>query len=181
MAKPNLHNINPREIFLHGNGFHRTVQLVGAMNFSPQDGMEIASPMMVLSALNSELFFKCLICIETGQIPIGHNLADLFQMLSETTRQRIDHIWQTEAVPLREKMWLAIEKQIGEPIKRDLLSALVAGSRAFELIRYSYERGEPITFYLNDLPTILGRVILEIKPDWNNLHHQVTRLLPSPQ
>jgi hypothetical protein len=73
-------------------------------------------------------------------------------------------------------MWVKIENSFGDgrKIARDLTSALAGGSTAFEKIRYSYEDdNEEVQFYIGDLPQILGRVILEMKPEWRNRRRRV--------
>lgn len=75
-------------------------------------------------------------------------------------------------------MWDAIEKDTGVSVKRDLPSALMAGNRAFEKARYNYEgQSKDTNFYISDLPRLLGRVILEKKPEWASLRRRkVTKI-----
>jgi hypothetical protein len=50
---------------------------------------------------------------------------------------------------------------------RDLPLALAKGSSAFERYRYSYEGNtEGLHHYLEDLPALLERLILEMKPEF---------------
>src|SRR5262245_36741778 len=44
----------------------------------------------VLAAFTIELMFKCLICIEQGGSPRGHDLLELFDKLSAPTRERLE-------------------------------------------------------------------------------------------
>lgn len=182
MPKPvTIKGIDPKDIFLLARGFHLADAILGNTDFSqnPSMGADLAQPAMVISALNSELFLKCIICIETGEVPTGHNLDVLFNKVSPETRDRIQHMWDTEVVPLRSAMWAKIEAQLTEhgPIKKDLHSALAAGSRSFERIRYSYEpNNKGGRFYISDLPRILGRVILQLKPEWEHLRRPVKEL-----
>jgi hypothetical protein len=106
--KPALKDIDPRAIFLHGNGFFLAGELLSSfdMNKNPQLAAEIGQAAMVLSALTSEVFFKCLICIETGLVPSGHDLDYLFKRLSASSRAEIEQIWNSEVVPLRNAMWI---------------------------------------------------------------------------
>ena len=61
---------------------------------------------------------------------------------------------------------------------RDLPSALVKGSEVFKRIRYSYEGNtEGVHFYVIDLPALLEKVILEIKPEFEGYRR---RALPLP-
>lgn len=162
-----LENINPRDIFLQGASFYLLVQLIERTPITQDEGMEIVLPVIVNSAFNSELFLKCIICIETGKVPAIHELDKLFDLLSAPIRQRLIHKWDTEVVPLRDPMWGAAETQPNATHERDLTVLVRIASRAFEKVRYSYEPTAPAQFYLSDLPTILFGVILEMKPEWN--------------
>jgi hypothetical protein len=183
MAKPTK-KIDPLQIFMHADGFYKAEKIISNIDFNsnPQLAAEVAQAAMVLSALNSELFLKCIICIETGKLAHGHHLGELFGELRPQTRKRIEHIWDTELVPFRNPMWMKIENSFGDGrrIARDLLSALTGGSTAFEKIRYSYEPdNEDVQFYIGDLPRILGRVILEMKPEWRYRRRAVQEVSPA--
>jgi hypothetical protein len=186
MAKLPLKNIDSAKLFLHAAGFYKAEQILSNIDIdkNPQIGADIGPAAMVISALNSELFLKCLICIETELVPQGHHLFSLFGQLSAPTRARIEELWDHEVVPLRDLRWKQIEAALGRPIKRDLASALEGGSTAFEKIRYSYEgNNDDVEFYISDLPQILGRVILEIRPEFAQLRRrfsEVPNIAPGP-
>ena len=66
-------------------------------------------------------------------------------------------------------------------MQRDLPGAIEASRKAFEQIRYNYEKGnENHRFIISDLPTILNRVILEMKPEWRNLYRPVKEMTGAP-
>lgn len=179
MAKPPLENIDPLQIFLQANEFHVAEDALGKLSTSAnvQWARQLMQPNMVLSALTTELFLKCLVCLETKLTPQGHHLSELFKQLSPETIRQITHLWDTQIVPAREALWNAIENDPSrQKIRRDLPGALLAANRAFEKIRYSYEPGSGGTFYIGDLPRILHRVILQMKPEWANAARIVTRL-----
>jgi hypothetical protein len=128
--------------------------------------MTLNEPLIVLDALTSELFLKCLICIETGSTPRGHDLKKLFDQLSEATRTRIQSYWESEVATRRREEWDKFER-FGLKIARDLPSALAKGTNAFERYRYSYEENtQDLHYYLEDLPALLERLILEMKPEF---------------
>jgi hypothetical protein len=168
--------VDPLQIFLHADGFFKAGRILRSVQ-SNQTAMEVAQPVMVLAALTIELFLKCIVCIETGVVPRGHRLDELFAQLSEPTRGRIEQLWNTELLPRREGFFANVEKNLGYKIPRDLSGALASGSRAFEKIRYSYENdNEGLNFYVEDLTGILGRMILEKKPKWKNIQRNVTSI-----
>jgi len=179
MAKTALEGLDPLHIFLHGLGFHVAENALGKHVGGPnvQLAAQLAEPVMVLSAFTTELFLKCLICLETTKTPQGHHLFELFEQLSPATQAKIVHLWDTHIVPVRDPEWTFIESQpgIGRKIHRDLPGALAASSRAFEKIRYGYEpkNRENSDFNVSDMPRILHRLILEMKPEWANLGRDV--------
>jgi hypothetical protein len=181
MNKPDLKNVDSKELYMHARGFYLAEEFLSNLDFSKntQLALEITQAGIVLSALNSELFLKCIVCIETGLTPQGHYLDYLYSRVSQKIRSRIEYIWDTELVPFREATWRKMEGAIGKgkTLKRDLPSALKAGRRAFEKIRYSYEPTKKDTeFYISDLPRILGRVILELRPEWELLQRRATEV-----
>jgi hypothetical protein len=183
MRKKALDNIDPKEIFLQARRFLSTERLLWApIMENPKLSAEVAQPCMVMSALSSELFLKCLICLEKGVVPAGHHLAALYEELANDTKIRIEQKWDSEIVPLRGDVWNAVEVSTNGKIvfEIDLPSALQAGNRAFEHIRYNYEpESVNSDFYIGDLPALLMKVILQKKPEWENLEHEVKQIAPN--
>ncbi len=92
MAKPQyIEGIDPLSIYMHAIGFHTAENSLGNLTLGPnaQLGAQVVRPAMVISALTSELFLKCLVCLETTRTPKGHHLFELFQLLTPGTRSRI--------------------------------------------------------------------------------------------
>jgi hypothetical protein len=177
MSAPSKSRIDPAIIWVHADCFYQTLSILN--NFDPdneQVAALVAQPSMVVGALTSELFFKCIICIETGKVPRIHDLRELFDKLSPQTQSRIVEVWDHSIVPYRASDWDEMERAINITIARDLPTALTAGSEAFEKIRYSYEGDtEELQYYLQDLPKLLGHIILQMKPEWRDL-----RRIPQP-
>jgi hypothetical protein len=93
MASP---QIDASKIFEQGDCFYQTLAIL--CNVDPDDvqlGVTIGESAMVIGALTIELFFKCLVRIETGAVPWGHNLKQLYDALSPATRARIQQTWDT--------------------------------------------------------------------------------------
>jgi HEPN domain-containing protein len=164
--KPRAH-ILPVSIFLHAASF-REAQLILEESRVPQvQRKALVLPGCVLSAFTSELLIKCLICIERGgKPPRGHDLLELFEKLSARTRKRLEAIW-TDHLQLHRNKFEELQREVGLKLPSDLRSALALGGKAFELIRYLYEGlEEEFAFYLGAMPDILGKVVLELRPDW---------------
>jgi hypothetical protein len=163
---------DPRKIFVHAYHFHESDHRL--RNTVPPDRPDqlplVAHPAMVLSAFASELYLKCLLCAETGSVPDTHNLRDLFKQLNQSTRSRIEELWDANIRrPERQRMLEAIRQLPGgQDVRSDLPYLLDVGANAFIELRYFYEKERSI-FLLGDLPNLLHRVILERFPDWQNI------------
>jgi HEPN domain-containing protein len=170
--------IDPLEIFLHAHSYFQAQELIYAHIDGDEAALQAyAFPTTTLAALACELFLKCLVAIETGHVPRGHNLKKLFDQLSRRTRERLEELWVPYA-EYRKAHWDYVEQRADIVVARDLPSALSAGSRVFEIIRYRYEdTGEDYRFYLDDLPHMLGKVALELKPEWE----QIVPAQPTPR
>jgi HEPN domain-containing protein len=160
--------IGPAKIFEQGDCFYQTLVLLRNV---ASDNMQLATtigePAMVIGALTIELFLKCLICIETGNVPRGHDLKGLFDSLGEHPRTRIEDGWTNEIAKDRSTQWDHLETITGVKIARDLPTALTVASRTFERLRYSYEGNTAdLQYYLQDLPELLGRIILDMRPEF---------------
>jgi hypothetical protein len=163
------------KIFTHARGFEESLCIL-LESAIPSRGQEpddqrigtISHPAMVLSAFASELYLKCLLCIETGEPAQGHDLERLFLKLEPATRHEIDHLWDVDIrAPLKQKVLdHARAMPEGRNIKNDLRYALQLGADAFTEIRYHYETGTS-HFLLNDLPKILRIVTLRKQPTWD--------------
>jgi hypothetical protein len=166
MPKPSKSGIDPVTIWAHADCFYQALHTLHNSTRDPQIAIMLAQPSMVMGAFTIELFFKCLICLETGEVPHCHDLRELYDKLSLSTQSRIMEGWDKIAAH-RASEWDNFEKDAGLTIARDLPSALTAGSKAFEQIRYGYEQfdGE-LQYYLQDLPNLLGYILLQMKPEW---------------
>src|SRR5262249_53948335 len=112
---------------------------------------------------------KCLHHIEKGRLPGNtHRLDRLFLGLTPPTQKRLEQMWD-DAAAKRKDILDKIDAAHNRPLPRDLRSNLSAGADGFRLIRYIYEGGTDIEFFLTDLPLILKRRILELRPEWASL------------
>jgi HEPN domain-containing protein len=154
----------PERIFEQAIRFHQAQQILKS---SPNDQREaLVQLVCVLAAFTIELLLKCLIRIEGGRPPSIHELDDLFNLLSAPTRERLEAMWRdyVHAMPAETTEPF---KRIGVTIEPELTSALTAGRKAFQRIRYWHEEaGDDFVFYLGDLPTMLFTVAFELRSDW---------------
>lgn len=125
----------------------------------------IGVPMSVLAAFASELFLKCLACLETGSLTREHLLDNLFNELSSETQSVVEKHW--DAISLQNSVVLdRLDSSLAEEVPRDLRSNLTSGRDGFRLLRYIYEGGSDFKFTLGLLPIVLHNSIIEIRPDW---------------
>jgi hypothetical protein len=122
---------------------------------------------MVLSAFASELYLKCLLCAEHGKVPNEHNLKTLFLQLAQSTRRRIEELWDEDIKqPHRKAIFDRIRAIPGEENQQfNLLYALNISANAFSDLRYFYETQQAF-FILDEFPDILRKVTLENYPPW---------------
>jgi hypothetical protein len=155
----------PERIFQQAIRFHQAQKLL--MESSPNDQREVlAPPICVLAAFTIELMLKCLIRVEGGTPPQIHDLLCLFNELSAPTRERLEAMWRDYVQSLPAETTEPFEK-IGMKIEPDLTPALAAGRKGFEVIRYWHEDpDEDCPFYLTELPNMLFKVALVLRPDW---------------
>jgi hypothetical protein len=116
----------------------------------------------VNAALATELYLKCLLLIECGQIPKIHNLKSLFGQLPRKTRQVIRK--QHDKAVHEDRALVPFAKQ---GIKFDLDTLLQRGQDVFELFRYPYEPRAKDTFFgLSGLANCVRQHILSLHPEW---------------
>jgi hypothetical protein len=173
MKKPQP-KLDPQQIYLQGCRFQfASERLRDAKHLQPGDFELVAHPSLMLSAFASELYLKCLICIETGNAPDAeHSLKKLFQQVNRRHQSQIEGGWDVlMQKPDMVRTLAQIEARWhGVKVPRDLAWALDAGSHGFVQIRYIYEpKGAQTKFLLVDFPQILRAVILQVKPGWKSL------------
>jgi hypothetical protein len=160
--------LDPLKIFDQATRFHESDHRL--RNTVPTDRPDqlplVAYPAMVLSALASELYLKCLLCIETGAVPNTHNLKELFNGLKSETKRKLEALWQEDIkTPQRQKVINHIRTlPDGKGLKEDLIYALDLGADAFIELRYIYENGRSF-FLLGEFPNMLRQVLLERFPE----------------
>ncbi|HEY4847355.1 MAG TPA: hypothetical protein VIH87_06040 [Methylocella sp.] len=122
---------------------------------------------MVLSAFASELYLKCFLCAENGEVPNEHNLKTLFLRLAPSTRRRLEELWDEDIKQPHKQADFNLIRSLpeGQNLQLDLLYALDIGATAFIELRYFYEKKRAF-FILGEFPSILRKVILEKFPHW---------------
>src|SRR4051794_30873588 len=98
MKKAPKTNLDPLQIFLHVSHFHESDhRLRNTVPLNKPDQLTlIAHPAMVLSVFSTELYLKCLLCIESGSVPPTHNLKTLYRDLVPNTKRRLEVLWDAD-------------------------------------------------------------------------------------
>jgi hypothetical protein len=163
---------DPFKIFMNAERFRQADLLLRCVQDS-RLAVAVASPALILSAFASEVYLKCIICIETGELAHGHHLKNLYRRIGPQTRSAIEGAWdEYVSSPLKQRLYAALSSVNGSPIPTDLDWTLSEGSSAFTSLRYLHEVEDSKTkFLLGDLPNILRDVIIRIKPEWANMVH----------
>ncbi len=101
--------LDPFKMFVHADDFYRTLHYLTG-NDDPEHMSAVAFPTMVLAAFASELFLKCIICMEGRPVPKWHDLKSLYDLTSKPARQRMEHHWAL-IIQHRKPMFDRIEKR----------------------------------------------------------------------
>jgi hypothetical protein len=97
-------SLDPFKIFQHASRFHASDRRLRS-TLTLHDIGVIAIPANVLSVFTSELYLKCLLCVETGIVPDTHNLKALFKRLRPDTRRALEDLWDADIrLPHRQKV-----------------------------------------------------------------------------
>jgi hypothetical protein len=147
--------LDPLDMFMHAEDY-RITAIDLARDNNPARMSRVALPATVLGAFASEVYLKCILCLQGKTVPALHNLRDLFDLIGEPTKTRLQVLWSTIVpdLPSRKTFWALGDQEYGGQLPRDLPTLLEMGARAFEQLRYSYERDEDPVFVLNDFPGV---------------------------
>jgi len=119
----------------------------------------------VNGAFSVELYLKCLLTVEGGQVPITHNLKFLFQQLSRESRGKLRKIHNRLVL---DDPTMSELRRCGR--KTDLDSLLEEAQDVFEQFRYIYDGFPDVTreygFALNIFAGCLRNRILDLRPKW---------------
>ena len=166
-------DLNPQKIFEHAGKFQWTNERLRKTDVatSEKEVWYLGDPCLVISALASELYLKCLLVIfdtPFKEFRYLHELDKLYGKLPEQIRERIKTLWDQDIwVQGKRELLDEFQTKIAKaPIPRDFSTLLKFGANTFVDLRYVYEKPRNINNVISDLPQILRRVIIEIYPEW---------------
>lgn len=141
-------------------------QALKAAASSPDEEWYLAIVYCVNGALATELYLKCLLTVEGGQIPKTHNLKFLFSQLSCESRGKIKKR-HNELAPQQQGLCNFRDKQ---GIQIDLDSLLEDGQDVFVTFRYLFEgiadRVKPVGFALELFASLVRNRIIDLRSHW---------------
>lgn len=126
---------NPLRTFRAAQRFHNAAFILNQFA-TQQEDPDFIFPDVVCGALAPELYFKCLVTLETGATPRGHDLVNLFHRLDPTSQASMRKHF-ANAPPLTKQMRQLISQKIGREIDFDY--ALHSSRDAFVYWRYFHE------------------------------------------
>jgi hypothetical protein len=167
-----------QSIYVQAKGFHRAAD---SLAFGLDKDPFRATAVVTNSAFASELYLKCLIILETGQlIKNQHDLRKLFLKLHEDTQKAIERNFDQEMAKAPEISEAAKVRTGGRKPPRTLREALTQGGDAFIKWRYLYEDESLEFFALFPLPKFLEQTILTRKPEWRDFQLTLAKLPDAP-
>ncbi len=168
MAKPKK-TLDPTTIFLIAEQNHHASQhLAKAKSIGFEH--DVTFPAVVISALSLEIYFKCLLVIETGTAPQTHDLRYLFNRLNPATQQKI----RANYMPfMLEAQRVISESAIASgvaPPNVDFDFVLNLSRNAFNITRYIYEGIPAMSGWVaNGIVFATRQAILEKHPLWQHM------------
>lgn len=161
---------DPKDIFVCAVAFNHAAEVLLAAievrRASPPVPTSIPGiiPVIVNITFSIELYFKCIVALETGNHPWGHDLAKLFNDISASRQARIETLY---AEAFNECPELVEDRnQAANKADFDLRPVLQQASRAFEEWRYRFENPAITSYPTFPVRYAAHKAVLELKPEW---------------
>jgi hypothetical protein len=170
--------IDPEQIFRHALAFEyaeivlKADESAAVRAFKKTGATQIwlpptIVPQVVIAAFALELYLKCLIYLETGSAPQGHEIVKLFRKVSAAKQAKIRTIYQANVG--NDVICRHIIAQFKNPHLFDFDPVLNSINTTFVDWRYYYEKpvftGTEARFFLAPVRT----VIFELRPTWQTI------------
>jgi HEPN domain-containing protein len=177
--------VDPHNIFIQADSFSKAVAQITSSP-GPFDEQTLLTPAVVNSVFALELYFKCLLALETGSFPRGHSIKTLFNSLSQNAQGEVSIRYQQLLDSHQEELraMAAVDRRMEHRRIADnepatiypgvaLEDTLEACKNAFQRLRYSFEPSEDgihvKPYLLNFIQHSIRETILGIQPDWRNI------------
>jgi hypothetical protein len=169
MAAKQKGETNPELAFVSAEAFLEVCKVLTAA-YQGGNTRILAQAMATNAAFSLETYLKCLLLLEKGDAPHGHDLHCLFHALSQSTQSELTK--HHEEFLNSNPSFVAKARQTGLPTNLEELLKL--GRNAFTDFRYAYERIPSETdFALNGLTYCVRQRILKLRPCWNSALQEI--------
>jgi hypothetical protein len=163
--------MNAKDIFRVGASFEHSAQTVLSsmkerLRATGACAEPLEVPVMVCYALSAELYLKSHILLENENWkPHGHQLEELFGLLSKEAQARIERYYHAVLKVAKEQLGVIPDEM--EADAKDFCHILRVASLDFVKFRYAYENKiEPGTHLTQFLAYAVRRSIIELHSDW---------------
>ena len=111
-----------------------------------------------------ELYLKCLMIIETGEYVEGHQLLELFKLVSDNSKTNIENHFNTNFTFIRRNM-----RYFGIFEKPSIYELLEEANKAFTNFRYLFSRKDTPTYELDGVIECVRHEIFRLKPELKDI------------
>ena len=171
-VKPPL--IEAKAILEHAERYHAgSLCLLEAIRNPKTRDLRLVAPAVTLESFALELLLKCLLVLEKGVNPGGHDLLQLFNALSLSSKQRLERRFdqflrqcELQAATGNADLKGKLAAAVGKTSINSLKDALEAGSKTFDFMRYVFDYDDSFGFMLSPIGLELHSMILDKQPQW---------------
>jgi len=111
-----------------------------------------------------ELYLKCLMIIETGEYVEGHQLLELFKLVSDNSKANIENHFNSNYAFIRRNM-----TYFGIFDKPSIYDLLEEANKAFIDFRYLFSRKNTPTYKLDGVIECVRHEIFRLKPELKDI------------
>jgi hypothetical protein len=162
MAEPDVEKL-AHSMFVVADRFHRAANYLSQ---APDPHLQLVSIANIAFAM--EMYFKCLIVLDTGKDPDWkHDYVELFSLLSPETQKRIKDCYNKHPGAIMVKHMAALMTATGTPpLEAQTFEAKLTRSKdAFRNLRYIYQYASP-EWDANEMLECIVSLIRYLRPDW---------------
>jgi hypothetical protein len=153
-------------MFKVGNGFWKGSRiLLNSLRETKDSDLHI--PIFIDQAFAGEIYLKCLLLIQTGKYPKGHDLKFLFDQLPATEKSAVDEIYKNEF-----KNSILYRHLMTRKVVSKLSSVLARAGKTYVNMRYSFQStAKPLgpTVGLPEFIEAVRKRLLVIEPELQKL------------
>jgi hypothetical protein len=170
--KPEPSKIAPYDIFAQAESFESSFKIL-QKNSQTNNDLTLTFSIIVNKAFAAELYLKCVLVLNSKNIPALHNLEELFLLLDTQTQQQIISLYNAELPNYKDELE-SLSRMLmaynGSSISTDFLSTLATAQSLFQRYRYAFEYDtskDILNPTVNAITDALRKYIYSKHPEWN--------------